>query len=123
MSEMKIGFLERVLCYYQTLMESVQNPFKRMDTYTSIVVILCIALFAINLIFACFTCFSILHSFMTETTNQDFSDLRKNLIESEEAKPDDEKVMIIAVSSNQGFSGSMDGDDCGQDCSHDICAC
>jgi len=94
-----------------------------MDTYTSIVVILCIALFAINLIFACFTCFSILHSFMTETTNQDFSDLRKNLIEPEEAKPDDEKVMIIAVSSNQGFSGSMDCDDCGQDCSHDICAC
>ncbi|WZZ18811.1 hypothetical protein YC2023_111900 [Brassica napus] len=65
-----------------------------MDTYTSIVVILCIALFAINLIFACFTCFSILHSFMTETTNQDFSDLRKNLIESEEAKPDDEKSQV-----------------------------
>ncbi|CAN6980211.1 unnamed protein product, partial [Brassica rapa subsp. trilocularis] len=125
MSEIKIGFLERVLkpgCYYQTLMESVQFP-RRMDTYTSIVVILCIALFAINLIFACFTCFSILHSFMTETTNQDFSDLRKNLIEPEEAKPNDEKVIIIAVSSNQGFSGSMDGDDCGQDCSHDICAC
>ncbi|KAL0757377.1 hypothetical protein Bca101_095045 [Brassica carinata] len=61
--------------------------------------------------------------FVTETTNQDFSDLRKNLIEPEEAKPDDEKVMIIAVSSNQGFSGSMDGDDCGLDCSHDICAC
>ncbi|KAG2259572.1 hypothetical protein Bca4012_055717 [Brassica carinata] len=93
-----------------------------MDTYTYIVVILCIALFAINLVFSCFTCFSILHSFITGTTNQDLSDLRKNLIEPEEAKPD-EKVMIIAVSVNQGFSGSIDGDDCGQDCSHDICAC
>lgn len=99
-----------------------QRP-RRMDTYTYIVVIVCIALFAINLVFSCFTCFSILHSFMTETTNQDFSDLRKNLIETEEAKPDDEKVMILAVSSNQGFSGSINGDDCGQDCSHDICAC
>jgi hypothetical protein len=55
--------------------------------------------------------------------NQDFSDLRKNLIEPEEAKPD-EKVMIITVSSNQELSDSTDDDDGGQDCSHeDICAC
>ncbi|CAH8390953.1 unnamed protein product [Eruca vesicaria subsp. sativa] len=94
-----------------------------MDTYTYIVVILCIALFAINLVFSCFTCFSILHSFMTETTDQDLIDLGRKLIEPEEAKPDDEKVIILAVSSNQGFSGSIDGDDCGEDCSHDICAC
>ncbi|KAG2319804.1 hypothetical protein Bca4012_053939 [Brassica carinata] len=95
-----------------------------MDTYTCIVVILCIALFAINLVFSCFTCFSILDSSMIET-NQDLSDLRKNLIEPEEGKPDDEKVIIIiAVPSSQGFSDSVDGDDCGgQDCSQDICTC
>ncbi|CAH8252587.1 unnamed protein product [Arabidopsis lyrata] len=82
-------------------------------------VIFCISLFAINLVFCCFTCFSILQIFMKDE-NQDFSDLRKNLVEPEEAKPD-EKVMIITVSSNQG---SID-DDCGQDdCSHDdICPC
>lgn len=57
---------------------------------------------------------------MTET-NQDLVDLRKNLIEPEEAKLD-EKVKIITVSSNQGSID--DDDDCGQDCSHeDICAC
>ncbi|KAJ0247915.1 hypothetical protein HA466_0163030 [Hirschfeldia incana] len=94
-----------------------------MDTYTSIVMILCIALFAINLVFSCFTCFSILHSSVTET-NQDSSDLKKNLIEREEGKPDDEKVIIIAVPSNQGFSASVDGDDSGGlVCSQDICAC
>ncbi|KAF8106077.1 hypothetical protein N665_0147s0034 [Sinapis alba] len=91
-----------------------------MDTYTCIVLILCIALFAINLVFSCFTCFSILHSCVTET-NQDSSDLRKNLIEG---KPDDEKVIIIAVPSSKGFCDSIDGDVCGcQDCSHDICDC
>lgn len=59
---------------------------------------------------------------MTEE-NQDSSDLRENLIEPEEAKPD-EKVMIITISDNQGLSDSIDDDDCGQDCSHeDICAC
>ncbi|KAG7597319.1 hypothetical protein ISN44_As06g017010 [Arabidopsis suecica] len=91
-----------------------------MDAYNCIVVIFCISLFAINLVFSCFTCFSILPSFLKDE-NQDFSDLRKNLIEPEEAKPD-EKVIIITVSSNQG---SIDDDDCGQDdCSHeDICAC
>ncbi|XP_019091792.1 PREDICTED: uncharacterized protein LOC104740396 [Camelina sativa] len=90
-----------------------------MDAYNCTVIIFCIALFAINLVFSCFTCFSIL--FMTEE-NKDLSDLRKNLIEREEAKPD-EKVMIITVSGSQGFSDSID-DDCGQDCSHeDICAC
>ncbi|KAF3609274.1 hypothetical protein DY000_02045612 [Brassica cretica] len=92
-----------------------------MDAYTCIVVILCIALFAINLVFSCFTCFSILHSFMTQT-DQDLSELRENLIEPEEAEPE-ENVITIAVSSNQGFSDSIDGDNCGQDCSHDICAC
>ncbi|KAG7591958.1 hypothetical protein ISN45_Aa01g009320 [Arabidopsis thaliana x Arabidopsis arenosa] len=92
-----------------------------MDAYNCIVVIFCISLFAINLVFSCFTCFSILPSFLKDE-NQDFSDLRKNLIEPEEAKPD-EKVMIITVSSNQGSID--DDDDCGQDdCSHeDICAC
>lgn len=95
-----------------------------MDAYNTIVVILCIALFAINLVFCCFTCFSILHSLMTETTNQDLSDLRKNLNEPEEEAKPEEKVMIITISSNQGFSDSIDDeDDCGQDCSHDICAC
>ncbi|CAN8312352.1 unnamed protein product [Cochlearia groenlandica] len=90
-----------------------------MDTYNTIVVIICISLFGINLVFCCFTCFSVLHSFMTET-NQDLSDLRQNLIKPEDAKPEDEKVIIITVSSNQRFSD----DDCGgQDCSHDICAC
>ncbi|CAH8388907.1 unnamed protein product [Eruca vesicaria subsp. sativa] len=94
-----------------------------MDTYTCIVVSFCIALFAINLVFSCFTCFSILDSFVRET-NQDLSGLRKNLIEREEGKPDDEKVIIISVPSNQGFSESVDGDDCGgQDCSQDICTC
>ncbi|KFK43900.1 hypothetical protein AALP_AA1G188500 [Arabis alpina] len=89
-----------------------------MDAYNCIVVILCIALFAINLVFCCFTCFSILHSFMTET-DEDFSDLRKNLIEPEEEAISDEKVMILTISSS-----SIDDDDCGgQDCSHDICAC
>uniref|UniRef100_A0A1J3FD20 Uncharacterized protein n=1 Tax=Noccaea caerulescens TaxID=107243 RepID=A0A1J3FD20_NOCCA len=93
-----------------------------MDAYTYIVVILCIALFAINLVFSCFTCFSMLHSFMTET-NQDLSNLKKNLIEPEEAKPD-EKVMIITVLSDQEFSDSIDDDDdCGHNCSHDICSC
>ncbi|EOA36893.1 hypothetical protein CARUB_v10011434mg [Capsella rubella] len=92
-----------------------------MDAYNCIVIIFCIALFAINLVFSCFTCFSILHIFMTEE-NKDLTDLRKNLIEQEEANPD-EKVTIITVSSNQGFSDSID-DDCRQDCSHeDICAC
>ncbi|CAH8381209.1 unnamed protein product [Eruca vesicaria subsp. sativa] len=90
-----------------------------MDTYTCIVVILCISLFLINLVFSCCTCFSILHSFMTKT-NQDLSELRENLIEPEEAEPED-NVIIIAVSSNQGFSDSIN--DCGQDCSHEICAC
>ncbi|CAL9215299.1 unnamed protein product [Arabidopsis halleri] len=42
-----------------------------------------------------------------------------HLIEPEEAKPD-EKMMIITVSSNQGFSDSIDDDDCGQDCSHEL---
>ncbi|XP_018449588.1 uncharacterized protein LOC108821038 [Raphanus sativus] len=94
-----------------------------MDTYTCIVVIFCIALFAINLVFSCFTCFSILHSSVTET-NEDLSDLKKNLIEREEGKRDDGKVIVIAVPSNQGFSESVDGDDCGgQVCSQDICAC
>ncbi|AEE29539.1 hypothetical protein AtNW77_Chr1g0018871 [Arabidopsis thaliana] len=93
-----------------------------MDAYNCIVVIFCISLFAINLVFSCFTCFSILQSSMKDE-NQDFSDLRKNLIEPEEAKPD-EKVMIITVSSNQELSDSTDDDDGGQDCSHeDICAC
>ncbi|ESQ35097.1 hypothetical protein EUTSA_v10009905mg [Eutrema salsugineum] len=94
-----------------------------MDTYNYIVVIFCIAVFGINLVFCCFTSFSILHSLMTETS-EDFSDLRKNLIEPREVNPD-EKVLIISVSSNQGFSDSIDDDDddCGQDCSHDICAC
>ncbi|KAF8080671.1 hypothetical protein N665_0929s0023 [Sinapis alba] len=92
-----------------------------MDTYTCIVVILCISLFAINLVFSCFTCFSILHSYLTKT-NQDLSELRENLIEPEEAEPE-ENVIIIEVSSNQGFSDSIDGDNCGQDCSNDICAC
>ncbi|CAN6896158.1 unnamed protein product [Brassica oleracea] len=94
-----------------------------MDAYTCIVVIFCIALFAINLVFACFTCFSILHSCVTEA-NKDLSDLKKYLIEREEGKPDDEKVIIIAVPSNKGFSDSVDGDDCGgQDCSQGICTC
>lgn len=61
---------------------------------------------------------------MTET-DQGLSDLRKNLIEPEEEAKSDDKVMIITISSNQGFSDSSidDDDDCGQDCSHDICAC
>lgn len=58
---------------------------------------------------------------MTQT-DQDLSELRENLIEPEEAEPE-ENVITIAVSSNQGFSDSIDGDNCGQDCSHDICAC
>ncbi|CAA7056674.1 unnamed protein product [Microthlaspi erraticum] len=94
-----------------------------MDAYTYVVVILCIALFAINLVFSCFTCCSILHSFFMTETNQDLSDLKKNLIVPEEAKPD-EKVMIITILSDQEFSDSIDDDDCCQDCSHDdICAC
>ncbi|CAH8374221.1 unnamed protein product [Eruca vesicaria subsp. sativa] len=90
-----------------------------MDTYTCIVVIICIALFAINLVFSCFTCFSILHSCMTQA-DQDLNELSENLIEPQEPNPE-ENVIIIAASSNQGFSDSID--DCGPDCSHEICAC
>ncbi|CAN8292942.1 unnamed protein product [Cochlearia groenlandica] len=89
-----------------------------MDAYNTIIVIFCIALFVINLVFSCFTCFTILYGFMTET-NQDLMCLRETLLEPEH----DVKVMIVAVSNQQGgFSDSI-VDDCGQDCSHDICAC
>lgn len=55
-------------------------------------------------------------------TDQGLTELRENLIEPEEAEPE-ENVITIAVSRNHGFSDSIDGDSCGQDCSHEICAC
>ncbi|EFH69192.1 hypothetical protein ARALYDRAFT_889103 [Arabidopsis lyrata subsp. lyrata] len=69
-------------------------------------VIFCISLFAINLVFCCFTCFSILQIFMKDE-NQDFSDLRKNLVEPEEAKPD-EKAILATIAVILGVSKGAD---------------